>query len=177
MEVFRANLQLLEEQQIAAQNDNQIPCSMPQALNVPCSSTISLPISSSAPIGSQRIMLTDSMQPNIQSPSSPTSMMGPDLANSIYAISQSPNINNNNLQYPQTMFKPYMNGYPSVSMPDLSTQQGFLNQIPMLPSNLMCPQQMRPMPVNHPVMLTNKLKAQPTLISISSARDHKFMPY
>ena len=88
-----------------------------------------------------------------------------------------PNINNNNLQYPQTMFKPYMNGYPSVSMPDLSTQQGFLNQIPMLPSNLMCPQQMRPMPVNHPVMLTNKLKAQPTLISISSARDHKFMPY
>jgi hypothetical protein len=29
-----------------------------------------------------------------------------------------------------------------------------------------------------PVVLTNKLKAQPTLISISSARDHhKFMPY
>jgi len=177
MEVFRANLQLLEEQQIAAQNDNQIPCSMPQALNVPCSSTISIPISSSAPAGTQRIMLTDSMQPNIQSPSSPTSMIGPDLANSIYAISQSPNINNNNLQYPQTLLKPYMNGYPPVSMPELSTQQGFLSQIPMLPSNLMCPQQMRPIPVNHPVMLTNKLKAQPTLISISSARDHKFMPY
>jgi len=180
MEVFRANLQLLEEQQIAAQNDNQIPCSMPQALNVPCSSTISIPISSSAPIGSQRILLPDSIQPNIQSPSSQPSMIGPDLANSIYAISQTPNINNNTLQYPQTLLKPYINGYPSV--PDLSTQQGFLSPIPVMPttqmsSTLMCPQQMRPIPVNHPVMLTNKLKAQPTLISISSARDHKFMPY
>jgi len=177
MEVFRANLQLLEEQQIAAQNDNQIPCSMPPALNVPCSSTISLPISSTSPVGTQRIMLTDSLQPSIQSPSSPSSMMGPELASSIYAISQSPNINNNNLQYPPAMLKPYVNGYPPVSMPEISTPQGFLSQIPVLPSNLMCPQQMRPIPVNHPLMLTNKLKAQPTLISISSARDHKFMPY
>jgi len=181
MEVFRANLQLLEEQQIAAQNDNQIPCSMSQALNVPCSSTISIPISSAATnAGSQRIVLTDSMQPNIQSPSSPSSMIGPDLANSIYAISQSPTVNNNNLQYPQNLLKPYINGFPSVSMPDLpiSSQQGFLNQIPMLPSNLMCPPQIRPIPVNHqPIMLTNKLKAQPALISISSAREHKFMPY
>jgi len=178
MEVFRANLQLLEEQQIAAQNDNQIPCSsMPPALSVPCSSTISLPVSSTAPVGTQRIMITDSLQPNIQSPSSPSSMIGPELANSIYAISQSPNINNNNLQYPPAILKPYVNGYPPVSMPEISTPQGFMPQIPVLPSNLMCPQQMRPIPVNHPLMLTNKLKAQPTLISISSARDHKFMPY
>jgi len=180
MEVFRANLQLLEEQQLSsgAGAPEQLPCSalsVSRALSVPCSPGPQLPPASHQP--QPRLLLPGDSAP-APAPLQQQATQ-PELAYSNpgplqYGIthSQPQSINNNSLQYPpQTLLKPQT----YIGVPELSgggQQAGFYTPLPMLP------QQIRPVqPLPHPVIFANKLKAQPTLISIPSARDHKFMPY
>jgi len=182
MEVFRANLQLLEEQQIAAQTCCDSLQSLPQSNPLP-SSNSSSPCSSTnnpstSPFHSQTATSTAQQSFQNQQPAN--------IPQSIMAISATPSINNNNsLQFPA--MKPFMQ-YPATKMSDPTLSQ--FNQLSSVqypsgfPLASMLP---TPTPVIYPSLLTirapstvllpNKLKAQPTLISLPSPRDNKFMPY
>ena len=168
MEVFRANLQMLEDQ--------QPPPAQP---------------------AQPRLLLPDSAP----QPAAPPPAPGPVYA---MAAAQTNTISNNNntlqslqqlqqLQYPQqpTLLKPYTGPAPVPGAPPCSaisvpapaqdmTQPSYvyhpLCAAPMspMPRPLAAP---APAPSPAPVMFSNKLKATPTLISLQSAREHKFMPY
>ena len=171
MEVFRANLQMLEDQQLPPAQ----PATQP------------------------RLLLPDSAPQAAAPPPAP----GPVYA---MAAAQTNTISNNNntlqslqqlqhLQYPQqpTLLKPYTGPAPVPGAPPCSaisvpapaqdmTQPSYvyhpLCAAPMspMPRPLAAPAP-APAPSPAPVMFSNKLKATPTLISLQSAREHKFMPY
>ena len=193
MEVFRQNLQLLEEQQLSVTAGGQLapPCAPPPAT----------PPAPQQPVlmTSPRLLLApDQLGTEIAPPQPQPLHMGPGpqqaaagmlpvSAASVYALAaaQSSLTNNNSLQYPGNLqLKPFTGGAAGVQSPssvcDLTR-----------PSYVYHPQ-CAPTPMPHhslasapgpgqspatPVMISNKLKATPTLISIQSSRDHKFMPY
>ena len=74
------------------------------------------------------------------------------------------NINNNSLHYQHHQHFP------------APGQQQILKQYQVYTAHTTAPPIPQPAPAPAP-MVISKLKASPTLISLQSARDHKFMPY
>ena len=191
MEVFRANLQLMEEQQItaAAVAMGQPPQPQPG------------PASASLSMTQPRLLLAADHS------HTPLHQLGTEMAtpthnpgqpSPLYAIAAQSNITNNNtLQYPgniqqPTLLKTYTpTATPtSISVPNPGSGQGSdLTQTSYMYHPLCGTAMPQPRPLTAaspapaapptpaPIMISNKLKAAPTLISIQSARDHKFMPY
>ena len=206
MEVFRANLQLLEDPahppQLASGQPNQPLLAVGQPPNPPLlqppASAASMGFSTNLTMSSMsapRILLADTSS----YPAMPSEMGSAQIApqpsnlaspNQMYAIAapQSNITNNNTLSYPgnipaQSLLKPFPGASPNQITP---------NQIPgaeLTQPSYVYPQicataamhQTKPMTAAHPpptpIMIPNKLKATPTLISLQSAREHKFMPY
>jgi len=176
MEVFRANLHLLEEQQLTAVQAAAGAAQQPvQAAAVTPTVSASLGLNTMAT--SPRLLLTDSTYPGLgQEMAAPAAAPAPQPQTPVYAIASN-FTNNNTLQYPacniqqQQLIKPYS--------ADL-TQTSYMYQ-PVSAVPAVQPRPMSTAPaagqVTGQVVISNKLKASPTLISLPSARDHKFMPY
>merc|ERR1712012_409798 len=172
MEVFRANLHLLEEQQLTAV----------QAAAVTPTVSASLGLNTMAT--SPRLLLTDSTYPGLgQEMAAPAAAPAPQPQTQVYAIASN-FTNNNTLQYPacnmqQQLIKPYSAVTSCVGPAEL-TQTSYMYQ-PVSAVPAVQPRPMSTAPaagqVTGQVVISNKLKASPTLISLPSARDHKFMPY
>ena len=197
MEVFRANLQLLEEQQLTA----AAAAGGQQAAAVNPTVAVSMGLSSPP-----RLFLTDSTYPTA-APQLATEMPPPAAAQAVaspsvpaqtpvYAIASN-FTNNNTLQYPgnvqqaatQNLLKPFScqtvnsptadltqtsfmyNPLGGQAVPAVTALQATSSSIPRSLSFASTPA------AGQQVVINQKLKASPTLISLPSARDHKFMPY
>ena len=202
MEVFRANLQLLEEQGLLSPDEPSFQGAAgqqhPAARSPPPNTSSSLPQRLSSPPKS----IADPIHTNVHSPNI-TQPTQPDL-NNTHPFTQMSQINNNNninvvamKAYGQL---PIFNGgfpaeqhgvYPMLGAPMVQAAGGPVGQLApgqhqlaatgllfANPHQALRPalQIAQPQPPQ-PLLLTNKLKAQPSLISIPSPRDHKFMPY
>ena len=202
MEVYRANLTLLEDQQLAAAAGQ--PAAQPQ-LQAAAAAVSAASLGFSSAMTTPRLLLSDSTAYHQLGTEIPGHMAAPAQAanlaspNPMYAIAAQSNITNNNtLQYPgniqqQTLLKPYNTAANpqsiSVHAPGTPVTPGAPANDMTQPSYVYHPlcatplQQPRPItaatpaPAPTPLMIPNKLKATPTLISLQSARDHKFMPY
>ena len=197
MEVFRANLHMLEEQGLLSP-DHQPPFQPgqhPTAAKTPPpnTSTSHLQQRPSPPKS-----IADPVHNNVH-----TQPTHPDLNNTHPIFTQINNNNNNNNNSVAAM-KAYgqlpifhggfaaeqQGGYPMLGAPMLqAAAAGPVGQL--VPGQQLAatgllfasPQALRPalqiaaQQPPQPLLLTNKLKAQPSLISIPSPRDHKFMPY
>lgn len=151
MEVFRANLQLLEEQQMYPE------------LGAPGPYPPHLPPTTSASFNPQR--------PHSECVQSPPPSLHPDPNPTQTFIHQLPNINNNTLA-----MKPYcLPLYPS-PFPEATGQLPLLPGGPLIfpPPAL---RQLQLATQHQPVVVASKLKAAPSLISLPPAREHKYMPY
>lgn len=198
MEVFRANLQLLEEQQLTA----VAAASGQQAAAVNPTVAVSMGLSSPP-----RLFLTDSTYPTAAAQQLATDMPNPAAAQAaasppvaaqtpVYAIASN-FTNNNSLQYPgniqqaapQNLLKPFSCQTVSSPTADL-TQTSFMynplggQAVPAVTalqaSNSSIPRSLSfasTPAAGQQVVINQKLKASPSLISLPSARDHKFMPY
>lgn len=183
MEVFRANLHLLEEQQLTAVQAAAGAAQQPvQAAAVTPTVSASLGLNTMAT--SPRLLLTDSTYPGLgQEMAAPAAAPAPQPQTPVYAIASN-FTNNNTLQYPacnmqQQLIKPYSAVTSCVGPAEL-TQTSYMYQ-PVSAVPAVQPRPMSTAPaagqVTGQVVISNKLKASPTLISLPSARDHKFMPY
>jgi len=203
MEVFRANLQLMEEQQItaAAVAMGQPTQPQPSALQVASAGSASASLGHQMSMSQPRLLLATDHAHNLHQLGTEMATPTPNPGQpspSLYAIAAQSNITNNNtLQYPgniqqQTLLKTYTpTATPtSISVPNPASGQGSdLTQTSYMYHPLCATAMPQPRPLTAaspapaapptpaPIMISNKLKAAPTLISIQSARDHKFMPY
>ena len=153
-----------------------------------------------------RLFLTDSTYPTAAAQQLATEMPNPAAAQAaaspsvaaqtpVYAIASN-FTNNNTLQYPgniqqaatQNLLKPF--SCQTVSSPTDLTQTSFMynplggQAVPAVTalqaSNSSIPRSLSfasTPAAGQQVVINQKLKASPTLISLPSARDHKFMPY
>ena len=202
MEVFRANLQLLEEQGLLSpdQPPFQAPAGPRTAKTPPPNPN---PNTSQQRPSPPKSIADPSIHNAVHSPNI-TQPTHPDLNNTQHPIfTQINNNNNNNV----AAMKAYgqlpifhggfpaeqHGGYPMLGAPAMvqatAAQVGQLapghQQLAATGLLFASPQALRPalqiathpQPQPQPLLLTNKLKAQPSLISIPSPRDHKFMPY
>ena len=194
MEVFRQNLQLLEEQQLSA-------TAAGGQLGQPAAPPPATPQQTAAMMSSSRLLLspdqlgTEIPQPLQLGPAPQQAAAGvlPVSAGPapVYAIAaaQSNLTNNNSLQYPGSFqLKPFTGGTAGVQSPSsISVPAAPDMTQPSYMYHPMCATQMPRPSISSapgpgqspagPIMISNKLKATPTLISIQSTRDHKFMPY
>ena len=178
MEVFRQNLQLLEEQQLsvtAAGGQLGQPSAPPPA-----------PQTALAPPPLLLPDLGTEITP-LQLGHAPQHAPGV-MPGSVYtALAQSNLTNNNSLQQHSVQLKPFTGGAAGVQSPSSISVPAAHDLTRSSYVYPLCATQMPRPPIASapgpgqspaaPVMISNKLKATPTLISIQSSRDHKFMPY
>ena len=176
MEVFRQNLQLLEEQQLSVTaaggqlGQPSAPPPAPQPALAP--PPLLLP-----DLGTEITPLQTGHTPHHAPGLMPSSM---------YALAQSNN--NNSLPHSgHVQLKPFTGGVAGVQSPSSISVPAAHDLTRSSYVYPLCATQMPLHPIASapgpgqspaaPVMISNKLKATPTLISIQSSRDHKFMPY
>ena len=198
MEVFRQNLQLLEEQQLSvtAAGGQLGPSSAPPPATptTPQQPGLMTPARSSLLVTSDQLGTEIATGPPLHlgpGPQQAAAAMLPVSAASVYALAaaQSNLTNNNSLQYPGNLqLKPFPGGQAGVQSPSsISVPAAPDLTRPSYVYHPLCATQMPRPPIASapgpcqspaaPVMISTKLKATPTLISIQSSRDHKFMPY